>query len=302
MIPWYAPTDFSAWTRRLMPPRVVVLALVVAALAATEMRFDWAEKIVGAYLVSTNPHRPQSGAIWEQGHKTDSARQTLAKFATQRQTVQREAQQAGTLGQVISSMVDEKGTIVSADHFLAVYLKLPPMLAAEIVSPFELLAHSNQGAWQRTFLEKQDDRLQIYLLDAHNQVIHRLHIGPELIGYIERGEVAISSSLDQLSDFNDNIYSAERFFSTLNTLPESARKKIIAHPEDLLRVTGRIRRVGLSSLGFGDAVDLGFEIDAPDGLKVVLMQGSRDEVRRLQYFLNRGSSVNRPWAEERFKQ
>jgi hypothetical protein len=297
MIPWYAPVNFSAWIRRALPPRVVVLAVAVAILAATEMRFDWMEKTAGAYLVSTNTYRPQLGAIWEQGHKADSARQALAKFANQRHNIQREAQQAGSMGQVISSIIDEKGAMVSADHFLAVYLKLPPMLAAEIVSPYQLLAYSNGGTWQRTLLEKQDGHLHIYLLDTQNQVIDRMQLGPELIGHIERGEVAISSSLDQLSDF-DAVYSADRFFSSLNTLPEAVRKKIIAHPEDLLRVSGRIRRVGLSSRGFGDAVDLGFEVEASEGVKVILMQGGRDEVRRLQNSLSAGSTRRWPWREE----
>ena len=297
MIPWYAPVNFSAWIRRALPPRVVVLAVAVAALAATEMRFDWMEKTAGAYLVSTNTYRPQLGAIWEQGHKADSARQALAKFANQRHNIQREAQQAGSMSQVIASIIDEKGAMVSADHFLAVYLKLPPMLAAEIVSPYQLLAYSNGGTWQRTLLEKQDGQLHIYLLDTQNQVIDRMQLGPELIGHIERGEVAISSSLDQLSDFDD-IYPADRFFSSLNTLPEAVRKKIIAHPEDLLRVNGRIRRVGLSSRGFGDAVDLGFEVEASEGVKVILMQGGRDEVRRLQNSLSAGSNRRWPWREE----
>jgi hypothetical protein len=171
-------------------------------------------------------------------------------------------------------------------------------LATEIASPYQLLTYSNGGTWQRTLLEKQDEGVQIYLLDTQNQVIHRLTIGPELIGHIERGEVAISSSLDQLSDFNNHIYPAERFFSSLNALPDAVRKKIITHPEDLLRVTGRIRRVGISNAGFGDAVDLGFEIDAPEGFKVILMQGGRDEVQRLQRTLERGSSRGWPWAQE----
>jgi hypothetical protein len=297
MTPWYAPPNFSAWIRRLLPPRAVVLAMLVAVLIATEMRFDWVEKAVGAYLVSTNVYRPQSGAIWEQGLKTDSARQTLAKFANQRHTAQREAQQAGSLGQVIAAIADDKGSIVSADHFLALYLKLPPVLAAEIVSPYQLLAYSNNGHWQRTLLEKQDEQLNIYLLDTQNQVIYRLQLGPELIAHIERGEIAIISSLDQLSDFDD-IFSAERFFSSLNALPEETRKKIVTHPEDLLRLSGRIRRVGMSNRGFGESVDLGFEIEAPEGTKVILVQGGRNEVQRLQVALKMGASRRWPWREE----
>jgi len=275
-----------------------VLALALAALASTELRFDWAEKALGTYLVTTNPFRPQSGAIWEQGQKAHSARQTLAEYAIQQQNVQREARQAGSLSQVIATISQEKGAMISAEHFLALYLKLPPVLSSEIMSPYELLNFSNTGTWQRTFIEKQDNHLLIYLLDTQNQVVHRLSMGPDLIGHIERGEVAVRSSLDQLSDFAAYIYPAERFFRALSTLPAEVRKRIVAHPEDLLRVTGRIGRVGISDGDLGDAVDLGFEVDGPDGPKVILMQGVRDDVLRLRRTLETGSSSRWPWSGE----
>lgn len=298
MIPWYTPINFSAWSRRLLSPRAVVLVLVLAALSVSELRFDWMETAVGAYLVTTNTYRPQSGTIWEQGHKVDSARQTLAQVATQRLTIQQEARQAESLGQVISSLAKEKGAMISADHFLALYLKLPPVLSNEIASPYTLLSFTSIGKWQRTFLEKQDRQLVIYLLDTQNQVIHRFNIGPELIGHIERGEVAVSSSLDQLSDFAGHIYPADRFFASLNALPEKVRKNIVAHPEQLLRVSGRIRRVGISDGNFGDSVDLGFEVDSPQGAKVILVQGIRDSARRLQDDLDAGSSSGWLWTGE----
>jgi hypothetical protein len=296
MIPWYAPIDCTAWFRRLLSSRAVVLVLILVALVTTEFRFDWMERAAGAYLVTTNSYRPQSGTIWEQGHKADSARQTLAQYAVQRQNMQREAQQASSLGQVISSIAEEKGAMISSDHFLSLYLKLPPVLSNEIVSPYTLLTFTSTGKWERTFLEKQDHQLVIYLLDSQNQVIQRFNIGPELIEYIERGEVAVSSSLDQLSDFAAHIYPADRFFALLNALPEEVRKNIVAHPEELLRVSGRIRRVGISDGDFGDAVDLGFEVDTPDGTRVVLVQGARDEVRRLQHTLDESSSEGWPWS------
>jgi len=281
-----------------MAPRLVVLALVLVTMAMTELRFDWVEKTVGAYLVTTNSQRPKSGTIWEQGLQTDSARQTLAQFADQRQNMQREVRQATSMGQVMANIDEGRGAMISADHFLALYLKLPPVLSHEIVSPYTLLTLTNSGQWQRTFLERQDQQLLIYMLDAQNQVVYRLNIGSVLLGYIERGEVAIKTGLDQLSDFAAHIYPAERFFSVLNTLPEEVRKGVVAHPEDLLRITGHIRRIGISESALGDVTDLGFEVESLDGLKVILVQGVRDDVRRLQQALDGGSAFGWPWTGE----
>lgn len=278
---WYYPTNVKAWMRRVVALRSVVLMLVLAAMAVTEFRFDWLEGIVGHYLTTTNAGRPESGAIWDQGHQTDSARQALTQYSSQVQTIQREARRAASLGQVVAGIDENQGAMISADHFIELYLKLPPVLSHEIISPFALLAHINGGQWRRTFLEQQDQQLAVYLLDDHNQVLHRLAIGPAMLGYIQRGEVAIQGSLYHLADFAAHIYPAAEFFTALISLPESVRKGIVAEPEDLLRSTGRIVRVGVSDRSSGDTVDLGFEVEDLDEAKVIIVQGRSDDVRRL---------------------
>lgn len=282
---WYYPMDLKTWVRRMVALRSIVLSLVLAALVVTELRFDWIERIVGNYLATTNTHRPESGAIWDQGHQTDSARQALTQYMSQVQTVQREARGAASLAQVVAGIDANQGAMISAEHFIELYLKLPPVLSHEIISPYTMLSQISDGNWQRTFFERQDQQLAVYLLDDHNQVLHRLVIGPELLGHIQRGEVAIQTSLYHLADFASHIYQAADFFAALNTLPESVRKGILADPEELLRVSGRIVRVGISDQPMGDTVDLGFEIEDLDEPKVILAQGRKDDVRRLLWVL-----------------
>ncbi len=296
MISWYTPQNVIAWTRRLLPLRAVVVIFILAALVITELRLDWVEQLVGSYMVSTNSYRPKSGAIWEQGQKTASARQTLAEYADQRQNVLREAQQAQSLGQVIANVTEGKGVMISTEHFLELYLKLPPAISHEIVSPYTLLTYVSSGQWQRTFVDRQEQQILIFMLDAQNQVIYRLTIGPVLLGHIERGEVAIRSGLEQLSDFAAHIYPAERFFEVLNGYPQELRQQIVSHPEDLLRVTGKIRRVGISSAALGDAQELGFEVEDVNGYKVLLMQGQREAVQRIQGDLDGQPRFQWPWS------
>lgn len=298
MTPWYAPENMNVWRRRMISLRTMALLLLMAVLLVTELRFSWCEILVGQYLATTNAYRPKSGTIWEQDRQADSARQTLAQYADQRQSVMREARQADTLGQAIANIVPGKGVMISADHFLGLYLKLQPVLSHEIVSPYTLLTYTCSGQWQRTFIERQDQQVLIFMLDAQNQVIFRLSIGPVLLGHIEQGEVAIRTGLDQLSDFAGNIYPAQRFFEVLNTYPRQIRQGIVANPEDLLRINGRIRRIGISEVDLGDSVDLGLEVEDAEGLKVILIQAGRSEVRQLQQALGGDASFRWPWAGE----
>jgi hypothetical protein len=290
MSSWYLPADIQAWSRRLLAPRSATLLLLLAALAMTELRFDWIESLVGGYLVKTNVGRPESGAGWEQGRQSHQARQTLESFMNQRRSAQAEASRAGSMGQLIASIGAANTTMVSSEHFVELYQKLPPILSHELISPFVVLALTSAGKWQRTYFERQDQQLLIFLLDGDNQVLQRIAVNAALLNLIQRGEVAITGSLDQLSDFARHIFPAERFFNMLNAMPVAQRRAIIPDPSELLRISGRIVRVGISNNTDGDNVDLGFEIQAADGLKVILVQSRADEARRLQRALEGGSA------------
>jgi hypothetical protein len=258
---------------------------MISVLVFTEFRFDWVEDVVGAYLVTTNGARPESGAIWDQGRQSELARQTLSQYMNERQDAQREVREADSLAQVLTGLVDDRGAMISTAHFIELYLKLPPVLAREVVSPYILLGQLNAGQWQRTFFELQDRRLAIYLLDDQNQVLHRIAVGPELVDYIRQGEIAVHTGLHQLADFAAHVYPADVFFNTLNALPEDVRKGILPTPEELLRVAGRIVQVGVSSETMGDVVQLGFEVEDLQGARVILTQGRVRDVQRLLWIL-----------------
>ena len=298
MIPWYAPTTVKDNLRRLMALRSAMVLTAILALAVTEFRFDWIESAVGVYLVSTNAQRPQSGTVWDQDHQTDKARQTLSQYMNQRTDTQREVRRATSMGQVVAGIDAEQGAMISSEHFVELYQKLPPVLSHEIVSPYTLLIHMSGNRWRRTFFERQGEQLNIYLLDAHNQVLHRLVVGPVLLEHIRRGEVAIQSRLDQLGDFADRIFPAEQFFMALNTLSEEVKKGILGSPGDLLHVSGRITRVGISSQTFTGAVDIGFEVEGVQGVKVILTQGRASDVARLLWILEEPSSSSLMDEEE----
>lgn len=280
--PWYAPATIGAWRRRLFSARTLALTLALTLLAATELRFDWMERAIGNYLVTTNPYRPQSGVGWRQGLEADKARQTLAEFSSQRQNSQMEAQRASSLNKALEGIGTEKGVMISAEHFVELYLKLSSAIAHEIISPYTILAKLSEGTWRRVYLDRHNHHVRISLLDTNNQVIQRFTIGTELLGYIETGEVAVRAGLDTMADFADHIYPADKFLSVLNTLSDGMRKRIVPNPEELLRITGRVRRVGISNTPQAGAVDLGFEVDDVNGPKVILMQGRFEDVWRLQ--------------------
>ena len=265
--------------------RPLVLILLIFGIVISELRFDWAEQVLGAYLVTTNAQRPESGSIWEVGHRTVTARQTLEQIITDRQSTQREARGAATFTQIASSLPPGQGVMLSSEHFRRLYLTLPGTIAHEIVEPFELLRLLSDGRWIRTYLENEDYGLKIYLLNPENRVLRELKIPSQLLSQIQRVEVALQATLEDLPTFENRIYPAERFFRALDSLPEEDLGSVVLQPERLLGTPGRIVRVGISDEAVSGYIELGFEIEDGTRRKVILLKGREWAVWILRSYL-----------------
>ena len=296
MTDWAEPRDFTEWAKRVFGLRPILLLLVLSSIFILELRFDWIERILGSYLVTTNSERPESGSIWEKSHQTRTAQQTLEKILTDRQTMQREARNAATFTQIAAKVALGKGVMLSADHFRKLYLRLAPSIANDIISPFELLGLVSEGRWRRTFFEKSITGLMIYLLDANNRVLRQLELDSVLLSQLKRGEVALAESLDQLPIFKNRIYPADQFFNSLESFPEEVRRSMLPHPERLLEVSGQIVRVGISDETLSGFIELGFEFFDGTQHHVVLVQGHEWAVWRLRSHLE-GMDMEKPAAK-----
>jgi hypothetical protein len=247
-------------------------------MAFAELKLHWVERVIGAYLVSTNSDRPESGAIWEKGRKTQSARSTVEQLASSRETYQRMARNAGSLSEIVGSLTPGQGAMLSAEHF-------PAGLAAEMISPFDLLCVANEGRWNRTYLEKSSDGLLVYLLEPNNHVLRQFKVASANLALLARRTEASRQSLEDVPGFQGRIYPAERFFTALASLAEDVRRGLVPQPERLLEVSGQIVRVGISDEVLAGFVDIGFEIRSGSQRRVLLIQGQDWAVWRLRALL-----------------
>jgi len=272
----------------------IILVALLAALVASELKLNWVERLVGAYLVATNAERPESGAIWEKGRKAQTARMAIDKLASDREASQRMARNAGTLNEIVAALAPGQGAMLSAEHFRELYQKIPSGIAAEMISPFDLLRFTSEKRWTRAYLEKSSEGLTIYLLEANNQVLRQFRVAAATLALMARRGAAASQSLEDLASFQNRIYTAERFFAALSALTEEERRGLIAQPERLLEVSGQITRVGLSDEALAGFVDVGVEVQAGSQRRVILIQGQDWAVWRLRSLLEGKSPAARP--------
>jgi hypothetical protein len=261
------------------------LAALVLALVASEMGLNWAERLVGAYLVATNAERPESGAIWEKGRKAQTARLAIEKLASDREASQRLARNAGTMNEVVAPLAPGQGVMLSAEHFRELYQKIPSGIAAEMISPFDLLRFTSEQRWNRAYLEKSSEGLMVYLLDTHNHVLRQFRVAAATLALMRRRGDMASQSLEDLASFQNRVYAADRFFAALSALTEEERRGLIAQPERLLDVAEQITRVGISDEALAGFVDVGVEVQAGGQRRVLLIQGQDWAVWRLRSLL-----------------
>ena len=282
---WMEPRSLREWSARAFSLPALLLGAAVLALLLTELKFDWLERGVGATLVSTNAERPESGAIWDKGRKTQVARTSVERLATDREAYQRMARNAGSLNEVVGTLAPGQGVMLSAEHFRELYQKLPQGFSAELLSPFDLLRLVSEGRWSRTYVEKSADGLMVYLLAANNHVLRQVKVGAASLAVLARGSTAASRSLEDLSNFQHRIYPAERFFAVLASLPADVQRSLIAQPERLLEISGQITRVGISDESAAGLVEIGFETRSGSQQRVVLVQAQDWAVWRLRSLL-----------------
>jgi hypothetical protein len=284
---WAEPQNAADWASRLFSFRNLALGLSLLLLLVTELRFDWIEQVVGNFLVTTNTKRLESGPIWEIGNQAQSARKTLEQIVTDNQATREEARNATSFKHIAASIQSDQWIMISPDHFRRLYLKLDPEAAAEIISPYELLSLIQNGKWERTYFEKDGDGLQIYLLDKSNRVLRQLKISSSLLYYMEQSELEVAQSPNYFQKFQNRVYSADVFFRGLQSLPEEVRQSVLLRPENLLRIPGRITRVGISDEAISGFIELAFEIESGTQRTVVLMQGHEWAVWRLRSILEK---------------
>lgn len=279
---WTEPGNLHEWVKRVFAVRPVLVCLIFLALVLSELRLDWMERTMGAFLVSTNSRRPEIGTIWETGRQTRQARKTLDQIVSDRQASQQETREAESFAAIAATIQPDEWAMISPDQFRRLYLQLNPETAENIIPGFDLLELINREHWDRTYFEKDGDGLNIYLLDTENRVLRQLTISPGLLSGMGESQVELDLSLDDMSQFAGRIYAAERFFQALDRLAATARRDVIPQPEQLLRYPGRITRVGFSDQGLSGFTELGFEMQSATQRIVILMNGHEGAVSALR--------------------
>ena len=255
---WYDPAGPGERIRRcfsILNLGVMIITLVVV---ASEFRFDWVETLAGNYLLSTNENRPEIGTIWETGHQTVNARQSLNRMIVEKETARKTVREADSFVTLAKGLSAGEWVNLDKNQFKNLYLSLSRADRLALMEPARLVWLMNGITTDRIFCEGRIGGMNIYFIDSGNRVIQQVDLETEKIGNAPE-EMLTPAGLDELPGFSGPIYSAGLFFDAVFKLPEDMVPDLIKNAETLLSQTGTIDRVGIWNTSEDGFIRLGFE-------------------------------------------
>lgn len=283
---WYDPFSAGEWIKRSASAVNLGIVFMILVFAVSEFRFDWAEKLAGRYLLSINSERPETGGIWETGHQTLNAHNSLSKMIDQKEDARRSVRDAQTFSSLAKSLNAGEWTNLDKDQFKQLYLSIPMGIRHGFVGPTRLVWLLNGTTTARIFCEGQTGGIKIYFIDAGNRVIHQLDLATKDLLSIAVWNQSLPTNLDTLEIFSGRIYPASLFFDSIFELPRDMIPDLLASPERLLGQTGTITRVGIGNTAEGGYIQLGFEYSHLGDTQVLQVRAREWAVWQLSLILS----------------
>ena len=269
---WYEPPSAGEWAKRTFSFLNLCILILTIVFVVSEFRFDWGEKLVGTYLLSTNSIRPETGALWEDGRQTSNAHESLNKIITRREDTRRDVHQANSFFHLAQSLMPGEWVTLDKEQFKSLYLSLSPAIARQIIDPAQVIWLLNTNIADRVFCEGKMGGVIIYFIDPQNRVIRQIDVKKETLVEIESRNAPIQGTLDEIEGFSSRIYPAGEFFDAVFKLSSEMISDLMVEPDLLLNQEGTIQRVGIWNEARDGYIKLGFEFEHRGRSKVVLTQ------------------------------
>jgi len=187
--------------------------------------------------------------------------------------------------------------MVSAAQFRRLYSQIPEAAARTLFSPVLMLRISAEKSWERVYLERENGKVGIYLLDRGNNVLSYTTVSDQQLHATGSQPLVLDGSLDGQPEFAGRIYPADRFFMALDTLSPDVQQAALAHPGVVLAAEGIPVRVGFSDEAKADMIRIGIEMDTPQGSRILLALGQEWAVWQVRTLLD--PRISRPTVSPR---
>lgn len=287
---WYDPPTVNEYLRRAFSVLNISVLVLTCVFAAAEFRYNWCESLLGRYLATTNPNRPETGAIWKTGEMASNAKNYLKDIVSKQKATRLHVQKSESFMEIAKGLMPGEWINIEKEHFKKLYLELSEPLAEKILNQVKMIWLLNGPKLDRIFIEGEQKGIRIYFLNTANKVLKRIHLDMKLLDQFEKKSLSIEASLDEFDGFTGRIFKASPFFRAVMDLPPDMMGDLIGNPSILLKEKGHIIRAGIWNEAKEGYIRLGFEFVHESVHKVVFVKGREWAVWQLSINLKEGSS------------
>lgn len=275
MIQWYEPLTLTEWFKRVFSILSLTIIMITSLFVLTEFKYNWCERLIGSYLNSINHTRPEKGTIWRAGDKTSKANTHLKKIIDEKRNSKQQVEKSSSFLELAAGVKQGEWINLDKEHFKKLYRELPDFAANKLISSAKLLYYLNTSKLDRIFIEGQEDKnLKIFFLNSDNLVLEEIELNKDIVETPETGiQYIMGASLDDFEEFENRIFSADKFFQAMMALSFEKINDLVENPDILLSKKGKITRAGIWNETQAGYIKLGFEYKDQSQTNVLIING-----------------------------
>ncbi len=282
---WYSPATFSQWRGRWSSIANMSMICITGILLFLGIRVHWPEKIIGRYLASTNADRPEKGAIWEAGKGAAAAKARIANIIKDRETMRLNILTADSFTELARNLGTDQWVKIEKETLIRLYQALPARQARVLMEPLQLAWLVKTKNTSDILCHGKSQGMSIYFMDASQQILGIMEFSPFILRQLQSSQNTARLPLEQISEFSDKIYPAQKFFHAALKLPPDILHNLMEEPAALLSQKGTLKRVSIANQSQAGYVRMGFEFHNQKEIQVVQTRAKEWAVWQLGLFL-----------------
>ncbi len=179
--------------------------------------------------------------------------------------------------------ISEKETLIR------LYQALPARQARVLMEPLRLAWLVKTKGVRQILCHGRSQGMSIYFMDAGQQIMGIMEFPPFILRQLQSSQNTAMLPLEQIPEFSDKIYPAQKFFHAALKLPPDMLQNLMEEPASLLSQKGTLKRVSIANQSQAGYVRMGFEFHNEENhqkeIQVIQTRAKEWAVWQLELFL-----------------
>jgi len=268
IIPIKKPT---VWFFKIFNLNSIGIFFFLFVLSFFEIKLNLLEKMGGSFLKWHNHERQKLGRMWDLKEKSVVAMGQLNELLIEKEKKREKIKDIESFNELFEFLKTDRLISLTKNQFIRIYRRLPLITSNKIIAPDDLINYFHRSDWDKTFIFKKENNLEIIMVDGNYGVLNSILISEKNAKYLANFNKTLHTSLENIEELSSRIYDVREFMEALYKMSQAERNMVIYDPSEFLGWENRLKRIGISEISENNKVQIGFEIHSLNEKKVVII-------------------------------